>query len=367
VGAGTGGTKANPSAPAPLAGTVDALRRTLPAGYRFAIAWRHPTLGDGCIGGTDTDDALRDAARQALDASAATPETTSDENGMRLVRIRRHEASTDIAIVHAAGHRDHDGTVLPGEAWLGLAADLLAAGLRLGEADARIRTLEKSKRLQQALYEISDLAGSDLEMREMLARIHRVVGELMAADNFFIVQYNPGQDTLRFLYFADSRDRFDPDPDEDFPLSDSFLTAALLRHGRPLIGPSQAIIAEFGIPDEEIINGPQSKDWLGVPLLRDGRVCGAIVVQDYLRPDCYGSEEQALLEYVGQHILTALDRKTAQVELERRVRSNRRTRNCRPKCWNASAPKSCSRPCSASPICRSAPPGSTNSTPRCTK
>ena len=50
MGAGTGGAKANPSAPAALAGTVDALRRTLPAGSRFAMAWRHPTLGHGCTG-----------------------------------------------------------------------------------------------------------------------------------------------------------------------------------------------------------------------------------------------------------------------------------------------------------------------------
>ncbi len=316
--------QANPSVPAALAGTVDALRRTLPAGSRFAIAWRHPALGPGCIDSTGQADALQEAARRALDDAGATPGTISIGDGMRLARIRLDEASTDIAIACATSVPSEAGAAAPDATWFEWAASLLAAGLRLGEADARIHTLEKSKRLQQALYEISDLAGSDLEMREMLARIHRVVGELMAADNFFIVQYNPGQDTLRFLYFADSRDRFEPDPDEDFPLSDSFLTATLLRHGRTLIGPSQAIIAEFGIPDEEIINGPQSEDWLGVPLLRDGRVCGAIVVQDYLRPNCYGSEEQALLEYVGQHILTALDRKTAQVELERRVRERTR-------------------------------------------
>ena len=38
------------------------------------------------------------------------------------------------------------------------------------------RSLEKSERLQQALYEIADLAGSDLEMADMLRRIHAVVG-----------------------------------------------------------------------------------------------------------------------------------------------------------------------------------------------
>ena len=71
-------------------------------------------------------------------------------------------------------------------------------------------------------------------------------------------------------------------------------------------------------------HGPDSADWLGVPLLRDGRVCGAIVVQSYDVASRYSGEEQALLEYVAQHILTALDRKNAQVELENRVRERTR-------------------------------------------
>ncbi|MBL8263746.1 MAG: GAF domain-containing protein, partial [Xanthomonadaceae bacterium] len=207
-------------------------------------------------------------------------------------------------------------------AWFALAGDLVWAMLRLADADTRIEALEKSKRLQQALYEISDLAGRGLEMREMLARIHRVVGHLMPAENFYIVHYDDVQDSIRYLYFADSRDKFDPDPDTVYPLGEGLhsMTAALLRHGRPLVGSALGIIESLGIRHEEYAGGPLSEDWLGVPLLREGRVCGAIVVQVYDRVHCYGSEEQALLEYVGQHILTALDRKTAQVELERRVR-----------------------------------------------
>ena len=66
-------------------------------------------------------------------------------------------------------------------------------------------------------------------------------------------------------------------------------------------------------------HGPDSEDWLGVPMRRDDRVCGAIVVQSYDRPDSYGEEERALLLFVAQHILTALDRYQAREELERRV------------------------------------------------
>jgi hypothetical protein len=40
--------------------------------------------------------------------------------------------------------------------------------LHAAYAHLRIRKLEKSKQLQQALYEIADLAGADLELGEML-------------------------------------------------------------------------------------------------------------------------------------------------------------------------------------------------------
>ena len=52
---------------------------------------------------------------------------------------------------------------------------------------------------------------------------------------------------------------------------------------------------------------------------REDRVCGAIVVQSYDTPASYADEDRALLGYVAQHILTALDRKHAHVDLERRI------------------------------------------------
>ena len=42
-------------------------------------------------------------------------------------------------------------------------------------------------------------------MGEMLRRIHAVVGELMYAENFFIVLHNAERETLRFIYFADEQ------------------------------------------------------------------------------------------------------------------------------------------------------------------
>ena len=55
--------------------------------------------------------------------------------------------------------------------------------------------------------------------------------------------------------------------------------------------------------------GAHAQDWLGVPLREGRHVRGALVVQSYDEPNRYGPEEQALLEFVASHVLTAVQRK----------------------------------------------------------
>ena len=61
-------------------------------------------------------------------------------------------------------------------------------------------------------------------------------------------------------------------------------------------GPSRELRERHGIAHDES-NGPDSADWLGVPMLRDTRVAGGIVVQSYERPGVYSEEERVLLAY----------------------------------------------------------------------
>ncbi len=294
---------------------ADALLKTLPGGCHVAIAWRHARLGSGSACAAPDSDALRLAVVAHQRGTALDPAPP----GMLLDRHLDADGDGFTLGLSFAAPLPDDWAQAP---WLTMAGDLIVASLRIAEADARIESLEKSKRLQYALYEISDLAGSGLEMRDMLARIHQVVGGLMPAENFYIVHYDGERETMRYLYFADSRDAFDPSPDIEYAVDHTMhsMTAALLHHGRPLIGSPRRIIESLNIQNDEYAGGPISEDWLGVPLLRDAQVCGAIVVQDYERPERYDKEDRALLAYVAQHILTALDRKTAQVQLERRVK-----------------------------------------------
>jgi signal transduction histidine kinase len=198
--------------------------------------------------------------------------------------------------------------------------DLLA----LRRLQRSVRRSRRSVLLQKSLYAISDLASSDLDRAEMLRAVHQIVGTLMYAENFFIALHDRLRRTLRFVYFADVKDYDWPAPDDEFhedQLAGS-LTMEVIHRGQALIGPSYEIVQQLQL-DYVAARGPDSEDWLGVPMVSGGEVIGAIVVQSYDKARRYDQSDRALLSYVAQHILTALTRRRAQQELEALV--NRRT------------------------------------------
>ncbi len=195
----------------------------------------------------------------------------------------------------------------------------LRTALEVAELHDSMSRLEHSEQVQRALFAISDLAGSDREMPDLLAGIHAIVGTLMYAENCFIVRLEPEHAMVHFLYFVDVND---PAPgDLTLAQLEGTATGYILVDGRPLRGTSEQIseqLREHGSGELRYI-GTDSFDWLGMPILRDGAVEGAIVLQSYEPGVSYTAEDQAVLQFVGSHILTALERRRNRADLERSV------------------------------------------------
>ena len=170
-----------------------------------------------------------------------------------------------------------------------------------------------------ALYDISELAGSHLPMEDMLKGIHAIVGSLMYAENFFIVLHNEDKETMRFLYFSDTEDEKPGGDDFEVPLSklDRSLTWYILKDGKPLMGTTEDMRTQVSGPLG--IYGADGGDFLGVPMINDGRVAGALVVQSYNPGRVFSYVDKDLLQFVASHILTALERKQHKQELEQKV------------------------------------------------
>ncbi|MEI7036718.1 bifunctional diguanylate cyclase/phosphodiesterase [Fulvimonas yonginensis] len=206
------------------------------------------------------------------------------------------------------------------ERFLDLAARHLRRALQLADLQDSHRQLARSEALQRALFAISDLAGSEQDMPEMLRGIHSIISTLMYAENFYIVRSDPARGTMCFLYYADVKDEDAPEIGLDMPMDTwrNGLTWHVLTGGKALMGSHEEIRRQ--VDGVLTPSGPDSIDWLGVPMLRDGQVHGALVVQSYQEGIGFSEEDRTLLEFVGSHVLTALERKQHKHELEERVR-----------------------------------------------
>ena len=231
------------------------------------------------------------------------------------------------ACIEVQDSGDSIGVVLDGQAHVRERvreqSDLLAPIARAVFEKIRLtesmHALERSEHLQSTLFRIADMASSDMDLEDMLRELHAIVGRFMYAENFYIALYDEQKDAIRFIYLVDTEDDVVRPPNEFIPMSvmERGLTWYVIRDKRPLMGSMDAIRTQISGPMRDI--GADSHDWMGVPIMVGNSVRGVLVVQSYIERPRYTPADQALLTYVGSHILTALDRKLQQEELERRV------------------------------------------------
>jgi diguanylate cyclase (GGDEF)-like protein len=260
-------------------------------------------------------------------ASAGTPERHAEVAAAIVAHLQGKPAPAHMQLL-CNGAADASAVLVGAEEPVAgeTEARLLAlAGRRMSELFAinRLQTsvadLAQAEKLQRALFAIADMAGSEHDMPSLLRGLHEIIGQLMYAENFYIGLYDASDDALRFVYFADTVDTLGPSFTEAVPMAriERGLTWYLIRDGRPLMGSTEQLRTQVSGP--LAVHGADSFDWLGVPMLRDGISVGALVVQSYKEGVHYTTSDRAVLAFVAEHVLNALERKSGQEELEQRV------------------------------------------------
>ena len=160
----------------------------------------------------------------------------------------------------------------------------------------------EADRVQSTLYRIAETASAVDDLPQFYRAIHRIVGELMDARNFYIALRDPATGALKFPYFADEEESSPP------ATAAGGLTDYVLRTGEPLLASPETFAAMLA--DGRIASrGAPSIDWLGVPLRAEGEIFGALVVQSYTPERRFREQDQDILMFVSRHIASALERK----------------------------------------------------------
>jgi GAF domain-containing protein/CheY-like chemotaxis protein len=191
---------------------------------------------------------------------------------------------------------------------------------RIARLEAHVAELERGALTQSALYRIADLASAAEDMQAFYRGIHAIVGEFMNAENAFIALYDEERQAINWPFFIDAIDKEWPDPHVWEPIGTGTArgtTAYVLRTGKLLHASGDDIYKMIDAGEIDAV-GAKPVDWLGVPLVTEGRTVGVLTVQSY-RPDVtYSDDDEQLLGFVAQHIAAALERTRARAELRQR-------------------------------------------------
>ena len=165
-----------------------------------------------------------------------------------------------------------------------------------------ITPFKRHEAMREAVFAISQAANGASRLDELLPQIHRVVGGLLPAENFYIALYDEERGLLSFPYFVDEVD----EPPPPRPLGDG-LTEYVLRTGRSLLASPEVFDQLVAAGEVELVGAP-SLDWLGVPLKVREKTVGVLVVQSYRENVRFDAAAQELLEFVSSQVAMAIER-----------------------------------------------------------
>ena len=184
--------------------------------------------------------------------------------------------------------------------------------------------LVRLEAVQSMLLEIGQLSASCTDITDFIGAVHRALGRIMYADNFYVALAEREDDTVRFVYFVDTVDE-GPSPDERLTLAspEQSPTAWVMLNKRPMTMTADQMRAldngrNWG-------RGSIPEHWMGCPLFDQQHVVlGAIVVQSHLPQHTYSKEDEALFALIANHVSNALQGLQSMDRLERAVQERTR-------------------------------------------
>jgi two-component system cell cycle sensor histidine kinase/response regulator CckA len=167
----------------------------------------------------------------------------------------------------------------------------------------------RAERLKESAYHIAQAADTAETLEILFRSVHRIVGEVMPAENFYIALFDQKENVLSFPYFVDRIDQIVP-----ARRPGRGLTEYVLRTGQPLLCDGTTF-KRLQLEGHVELFGSPSLIWLGVPLVVRGKTIGVMGVQEYDTPNAYGLEELQMLEYVSTQVAQSIDRKQSEEAL----------------------------------------------------
>jgi two-component system NtrC family sensor kinase len=182
--------------------------------------------------------------------------------------------------------------------------------------------LNRLETVQAMLLEIGQMSTTCSDITEFIGAVHRSLGRIMYAANFYVALGNREDSSVRFVYFVDEVDGpRDPDESIALPSPEQSPTAWVMVNRRNLV----MTAAEDRARDPDCLGpglglGSTAEHWMGCPLLdQQHQALGVIVIQSYTPEHTFSKEDQALFALLANHVSNALQGLQSMDRLERAV------------------------------------------------
>lgn len=181
-----------------------------------------------------------------------------------------------------------------------------------------IKERQRAEKLQEALFEISQITATAVPMEAFYRSIHEVLKTLIYAENCYIALISEDGEELSFPFYADAkRQRI-----QSRKLGRG-LTEYVIQKGEACLidrAQADAMVEQGDIcrrQHDKASSCYLSTSWLGAPLLINDEVIGVVTTQAYNHAHEYTHRELDVLCFVSHHLAVAIQRKLANDQLRK--------------------------------------------------
>ena len=174
----------------------------------------------------------------------------------------------------------------------------------------------KAELINDVNYNIALKAGErGATTQEFTSFIEEQILRIFECDEFYISKWD-GTETLTFIHISSDEVK------KKTPYmrkNGNGLSEYVLRSGDPLLLRGDEVM-HFQLDNDLTVHGPQSKAWIGVPLMASGKTIGVIACQAFENENLFDDVDLELLASVGGHIGLWLQQKETEEQQSSFVR-----------------------------------------------
>ena len=177
--------------------------------------------------------------------------------------------------------------------------------VRMHGAIQDITERKQTEMIKQVPYNIARATITTKSLDELFDSVKNELNSIIDAKNFLIALYDEETGMLRANVDRDEKGEI-----PEWPAEKS-LTGYVIKQNRPVLLRKNEILR---LQEEGIIElfGTISEAWLGVPLNVNGKILGAVIIQNYNNPNVYDQTSIEIMELVAHELSMFIDRQRSE-------------------------------------------------------